>query len=161
MKSTTSTSKRFIGVVAGCVLSVGWLAARPAHAQDTRGFVTLEVDSVATAHEGWYPIVGLGVARAWPGDRLSLGGVGEIHVWPGVGISGRLGPFAQFNLVNRPGSRVFALASYGIGVESGSRVGVGVELLPPRSRYGLRLTVQRPLNGDSRSWSVGMGLATR
>lgn len=158
---TWKTSKRYIGVVAGCVLSVGWLAARPVHAQDTRGFVTLEVDSAATAHEGWYPIVGLGVARALPGDRLSLGGFAEIHAWPGIGISGRLGPFAQFNLVNRPGSRVFALASYGIGVESGSRVGVGVELLPPRSRHGLRLTVQRQLNGDSRSWFVGMGLATQ
>ena len=99
---TWKTSKRYIGVVAGCVLSVGWLAARPVHAQDTRGFVTLEVDSAATAHEGWYPIVGLGVARALPGDRLSLGGFAEIHVWPGIGISGRLGPFAQFNLVNRP-----------------------------------------------------------
>jgi len=142
-------------------LSVGWLAARPVHAQDTRGFVTLEVDSTATAREGWYPIVGLGVARALPGGRLSLGGFGEIHLWPGVGISGRLGPFAQFNLVNRPGSRVFALASYGIGVESGSRVGVGVELLPPGSRHGLRLTIQRPLNGDSRSWLIGIGLATR
>jgi len=158
---TWKTSKRLIGVIAGCVLSVGWLAARPVHAQDTRGFVTLEVDSEATAHEGWYPIVGLGAARTLPGGRLSLGGFGEIHVWPGLGISGRLGPFAQFNLVNRPGSRVFALAGYGIGMESGSRLGLGVELLPPQSRYGLRLTVQRPLNGDSRSWLVGMGLATR
>ena len=42
------------------------------------------------------------MARALPGGWLSLGGFGEIHVWPGVGISGRLGPFAQFNLVNRP-----------------------------------------------------------
>ena len=62
---------------------------RAAWAQSTRSFVTLELDAVAIDKEAWYPIVGLGATRDFGAARLSVGGQGDLAVWPGVGIATR------------------------------------------------------------------------
>ena len=143
------------------VFVYGLIDARTGGAQDTRGFVTLQVDRTTAAREGWFPIVSVGVTKDLLGARLSVGGQGDVAIWPGVGIAGRLGPIAQLNLAQRTNARTFLVGGYMLGFESGWRAGAGIELLPPARRVGLRASVQRRLTGDSQAWLLEIGLATR
>ena len=115
------------------------MSVESVRAQDTRGFVTLQIDRSTAAQEGWLPIVSLGATKDLLGRRVSVGGQGDLAIWPGMGIAVRLGPIAQLNLVQRPNIRTFAIGGYMLGFERGWRAGAGVELLPVARRAGLRV----------------------
>ena len=148
MAATLPAVVVFVAVLLASTL----VAPRVTFAQTTHGFATVDLRSSHTFTES-ISSIGLGGARDLFNGRIAVGGQADFFLTYAM----RVGPFVQINL-NRNRSRVFLLGGYAAGENAGSRIGVGVELLPRTRPVGFRLVVQRYSNGNTPLASVEMGL---